>query len=630
MTIFPQRAGYFLPLAGLAIILGLAACAPSSTGPTKTPSATAQTETLTDRGDYLAAAAEYVRLAATAQPPQRQVYQLQAVATLLQGNQLQKAQEILVKITPESLDPTLSLRYRLLAAQLALAKREGKQALALLKNIEDLEPSLEQQATIYRVRAEAHELEGDLLAAIRERVQLGSILVDTQALEENQRALWHNLMSLPPDSLKAWRNQHLSDTLRGWLALAQLFQRYQLKPADLQQAIDDWQKHYPGHPASLPLLQAEMSTLPTAPYQPATIALLLPTKGKFAAAAKAIRDGFFAAYYNDSSSDWNPIIRFYTVTADSKAGESNIRSIYQQAQKEGADFIVGPLTKQSLANLTEINELPVPTLALNYLENAHQPVEKLYQFALSPEDEAQGMAEQAWRDGHNNALALIPNSQWGQRVKGALIERWEQLGGKLLELQVYDPEKEDYSLLIQRLLNLDKDKSRDQERLHEQLGRKTAFEPPRHQDADVIFLAAFPQQARLIIPQLRFYRAERLPVYSSSHIYVGYPDPDRDLDLDGVIFSDIPWILDKKAQRDPNYQSLAASYPESFEHLKRLYALGCDAYRIIPYLNALHQIQDMTFEGATGKLHMGAGQRLQRELIWARFKEGQPQLIITQ
>jgi outer membrane PBP1 activator LpoA protein len=631
MAIFPQRAGYFPLLVRLAIILGgLAACAPSSKGPPKIPSATARAETLADQGHYLAAAAEYVRLAAAAQPPQRQDYQLQAVATLLQGNQLQKAQEILVKIAPESLDPALSLRYRLLTAQLALAEREAKQALALLRNIEDLEPSLEQQATIYRVRTKAYELEGDLLAAIRERVQGGSILVDTQALEENQRALWHSLVSLPPDTLKTWRNEPLSDTLRGWVVLAQIFQRYQLNPADLQQAIDNWQKHYPGHPASLPLLQAEMSTSPTAaPYQPAIIALLLPTKERFAAAAKAVRDGFFAAYYNDNS-NWNPIIRFYAVTTDSKTGKSNVRSIYQQAQKEGAEFVVGPLTKQSLASLAELSDLPVPTLALNYLESSHQPEGKLYQFALSPEDEARGVAERAWRDGHSNALALIPNSKWGQRIREALTERWQQLGGKLLKLQVYDPEKEDYSLLIQRLLNLDEDKSRHPEELHEQLDRKAAFEPLQHHDADVIFLTAFPQQARLLIPQLRFYRAEKLPVYSSSHVYAGYPDPDRDLDLDGVIFSDIPWLLDKNAQHDSNYQSLVASHPENFERLKRLYALGCDAYRIIPYLNALHQIQGMTFEGATGKLRMDAEQRLQRELIWARFKEGQPQPITAQ
>ncbi|QBQ56418.1 penicillin-binding protein activator [Nitrosococcus wardiae] len=626
MVIFLRSTGHYLPLMGLAIILGLSACALPSKPPPEKLSALAQAEALAAEGRYLAAAAEYIRLAAEAPPPQRQDYQLRAAAALLQGNQWQEAQELLEDIVPQSLEPALKLRYRLLAAQLAIAKRETKRALSLLKGIQALEPSLEQQATIHRLWAEAYELADNPLAAARERVQLEPLLSDAQALQENQRALWRTLMDLSPDTLKRLRKESLSNALRGWLELAQLFQRYQLNPLGLQQALDRWRERYPGHPASLALLQAEMSTLPTAPYQPTTIALLLPIKGRFAASAAAIRDGFFAAYYSDNS-DWTPIIRFYGVKVDPKRSVSNAYKVYQQAQAEGADFVVGPLTKQSLAQLAEVGALPLPTLALNYLEKSHNPVESLYQLALSPEDEAQGVAERAWRDGHHNALALIPDTEWGQRVREVFTERWEELGGSLLEVQPYDPEKKDYSFLIQRLLNIDESQSRHRE-LREWLNRQLTFEPQRRHDADFVFLAAFPRQARLLIPQLQFYRAEDLPVYSSSHIYTGYPDPERDLDLDNVIFSDIPWVLNDSMEDDPSYQSLAAVYPENFERLKRLYALGSDAYRIIPHLNALHQVQDMTFEGATGRLRMDAEQRLRRELNWAQFKKGRPQPTI--
>ncbi|ADE13661.1 LppC family lipoprotein [Nitrosococcus halophilus Nc 4] len=623
MVIFPRRTGHYLPLMGFAIILGLSACAPPSKVPPRAPSALAQAEALAAEGRYLAAATEYIRLAAETPPPQRQDYQLRAVAALLQGNQWQEAQELLESIAPESLAPALSLRYRLLAAQLAVAKGEAKRALSLLKDIEALEPSLEQQATLHRLRAEAYELADKPLAAAHERVQLEPLLSDAQALQENQRALWRGLMGLSPDTFKRLRKESLSNTLRGWLELAQLFQRYPLDPLGLQQAIEDWRKRYPGHPASLALLQAEMPTLPTAPYQPTTIALLLPTEGRFAASAAAVRDGFFAAYYSDNS-DWTPVIRFYGVKIDSKSSNSNAYKVYQQAQAEGADFVVGPLTKQSLAQLAEVGDLPLPTLALNYLEKSHKPVGGLYQLALSPENEAQGVAERAWRDGHHNALVLIPDTQWGQRVRDAFTERWEKLGGSLLEVQAYDPEKEDYSFLIQRLLNIDESQSRHRE-LRDLLDRQLAFEPQRRHDADFVFLAAFPRQARLLIPQLQFYRAEDLPVYSSSHIYTGSPDPERDLDLNGVIFSDIPWVLNGNMQDEPSYQNLAAVYPEHFERLKRLYALGSDAYRIIPHLNALYRVPDMTFEGATGRLRMDAEQRLRRELNWAQFKKGRPQ-----
>ncbi len=60
----------------------------------------------------------------------------------------------------------------------------------------------------------------------------------------------------------------------------------------------------------------------------------------------------------------------------------------------------------------------------------------------------------------------------------------------------------------------------------------------------LIFMLATPRQARLINPQLSFYRASRLPVYATSQVYTGYPDSSLDTDLNNVAFCDMPWILD--------------------------------------------------------------------------------------
>lgn len=617
MVIFFRKAGNYLPLIGLAVLLGLTACisSPSKIPPQASSSALAQAEALAVQGHYRAAAAAYTQLAAVAQSPQRQDYQLRAAAALLQGNYQQEAKVLLDSITPGDLEPPLKLRYHLLAAQLAIAEGEVKRALLLLEGVEILGTSLEQQATLHRLRAQAYELEDNPLAAARERVQLEPLLSDAQALQANQRALWAVLMSLSPYTFGTLSKEPLSPALQGWLELAQLFQRYPLASPGLQQAIENWQTRYPGHSASLPLLQAEMATLPTTAYQP-SIALLLPTEGRFLASAEAVQNGFFAAYYNDNSG-WTSNIRFHGVKINSETGNSDVYSVYQQAQAEGASFVVGPLVKQSLTQLTAVGDLPLPTLALNYLDQSHGTVGNLYQFTLSPEDEAREVAERAWRDGHRNALVLIPSTQWGQRVEDAFAEQWKRLGGTLVKSQAYDPEKEDYSPLIQHFLKASQ----------KQLGRELGFKPQRRHNADFIFLAAFPQQARLLVPQLRFHRAGKLPVYSSSHIYTGYPDPENDLDLNGVLFCDIPWVLDKNAQNDPSYQSLVAAYPRKFERLKRFYALGVDAYRIIPHLKALQQSQDMTFDGATGTLQMDAGQHLRRKLNWARFKKGRPQPV---
>lgn len=629
ITIFLPGPGYRLLITGLAVLFGLAACAPFSRIPPEKPSALTQARALEAEGRYLAAATAYTQLASTVQPPLRQQYQLQAAAALLLGNHLQEAQALLESMTPGTLEPSLSLRYRLLTARLALAQQDAGRALTLTEEIEALTPSVAQQITLHQVRAQAYTLEGDLLAAVRERIQLEPFLSSPQAWQENQRAIWYTLIVLPPDTLEIARQESLSNTFSGWLELARIFQRHQSMPAGLQQALNRWRQHYPEHPASLPLLQAEMSKFPLAPHQPATIALLLPTEGRFAAAAAAIRDGFFAAYYNNKNGDWAPIIRFYAVKTDLETGQSNVQSVYQQAREEGADFVVGPLTKQALARLADLGELPLPTLALNYLEQPHASVTGLYQLALSPEGEARSVAKRAWHDGYRNARVLVPDSKWGQRMRQAFTDHWEHLGGNLLEFQTYDPEKEDFSFPIQRLLNLDEGESRPQV-LSGQPDRELLYELRQRREADFIFLAAFPGQARLLLPQLRFYWTKALPVYSSSHAYTGHPDPGRDQDLDGLILGDMPWVLNKAAQTDPGYQDLAAAYPENLERLKRLYALGFDAYRIIPHLNVMQQVQNMSFEGATGKLRMDSDGYLRRELNWARFEEGLPQPIGNQ
>ena len=60
---------------------------------------------------------------------------------------------------------------------------------------------------------------------------------------------------------------------------------------------------------------------------------------------------------------------------------------------------------------------------------------------------------------------------------------------------------------------------------------------------DMIFMAAFPTQARQIRPTLKFFDAGQVPVYAMSHLYDGKPLPTDGHDLDGVVFGDMPWIL---------------------------------------------------------------------------------------
>jgi hypothetical protein len=61
--------------------------------------------------------------------------------------------------------------------------------------------------------------------------------------------------------------------------------------------------------------------------------------------------------------------------------------------------------------------------------------------------------------------------------------------------------------------------------------------------------------------------------------------------------------------------------------LGRLYAMGIDAYRLAPSLEQLTALPDSQVDGLSGKLSLGTGQRIQRQLQWAEFRAGQVQRL---
>jgi outer membrane PBP1 activator LpoA protein len=242
---------------------------------------------------------------------------------------------------------------------------------------------------------------------------------------------------------------------------------------------------------------------------------------------------------------------------------------------------------------------------------------------LAPEDEAYQVAERAWLDGYNQALAIIPEGDWGQRVYGAFSENWQQLGGTVLEEQLYPPEQSDFSKQIRSILNLDESDERHKS-LQKVLHEKIKFEPRRRQDVDFIFMAAFPRQARLIRPQLKFHYAGNIPIYATSHIYSGKRNKHADRDMDDIIFDDIPWVLHTSKNTPSIQRNINHLWPEESDQFTRFFALGIDAYNLIPYLNLLKTYPYERYNGETGILSLNEHNRIFRQISWARFRNGIP------
>ncbi len=574
-------------------------------------------------GRYLDAALLLSELAANVGPPHRQEYQLQITSLLLQGNYLLQAEQILGEINVANLDNSFYIRKTLLAAQLALANQQPDNAVSQLDSIASLigntTPTL--QKDFYNKQIDAFYAKGDFAGSAMARHALNNLISDSEQIEENQEIILRDLQELPPSDLASLTDQPSDKVMQGWIALA-----YIAKTAgdeqQAQQQIDKWMEQYPDHPVNLAILKTIISQQPEALGRPSQIALILPLKGRFGKAAEAIQDGFLASYYSQKDDAHRPNLRIYDEGTDPR----NVRAIYEQAVADGADFVVGPLNKDSVNALASSSNFPVPVLTLNYSETAEMTNGNFFQMSLSPEQEARQVAEHAWLDGNHKAAAIVPNTSWGDRVFEAFKSRWEELGGEVVELQTYDAKKSDYGLPITKLLNIDESEKRARN-IKKLINMKFEYEPRRRKDVDMIFMAAFSRQGRLLRPQLRFHRASNIPVYATSHVYTGTPQPNMDRDMNDVKFSDMPWTLTDNTNNAELKAKIELLWPSSSKRYMRLYALGVDSFNVIPELNRMRRNEFSSFQGETGLLYLDVNNRLLRRLVWAQFVSGMPKVL---
>lgn len=307
------------------------------------------------------------------------------------------------------------------------------------------------------------------------------------------------------------------------------------------------------------------------------IALLLPSKGPHAEAAKTIQQGFLAAYYKSARQDASaPTVKLY----DTGEGKEVVAA-YQKALQEGADFIVGPLTKPEVQALSSL-KLQTPVLALNTLPSL-QTGNPLYQFGLMPEDELMAIVEKAFQEGHRHSIALAPQTEWGRRMTKTFVSLWQNRGGQVVvrSLNKWEPLENQLEGVLKQA-----------------------------KDSDMVFLAVPPELARQIKPLLSRYQPT-LAVYASASVYSGHPAPQADQTLEGIRFCDIPWVIQHPAE-----SATAAANP-------RYFALGMDAYSLATQLSRTYGLPASGLPGLTGMLQLD-GQRIHRRLMGAKFEQGLP------
>lgn len=348
----------------------------------------------------------------------------------------------------------------------------------------------------------------------------------------------------------------------------------------------DTDKKPAGEAVAFPLQENESNTLdpvPVAPIRPEQIALLLPLKSAtYGRAAEAVRDGFLAAA-KLAGPDMSLPIEIY----DSEEGSANLLQIYNRVLADNTRIVVGPMTRGEVSQLAVSGQVTTPTLALNVPDAGGQLPKQFYSLSLSQEAEARQIAGIAYAHGQRRAAIVASASPLSKRMQSAFAAQWLQLGGKTTLEYVYSAEPKSLAQFRNAL---------------------------KAQQVDVVFVAADANVARKILPYIK----AGTPVFATSQVLRSKSDTALNMDLKGLQFVDMPWLI------KPDHAAVMV-YPPAKKSLsadlQRFYALGIDAFRLTQLLLRSELPPTEPIDGVSGRITLTGGHLFARDLLQATFDQ---------
>lgn len=581
----------------------------------------------TERKIQLTGSAEVLQAARKLTSPAKEQKLLDAVPLFIQEGNLPGAENLLAGISLQGLPAPLKARIGIASAETALLRGHFQSVLDILAaerfgismHLSELPLATQNQVSL--MRADAHEQLGDPLAAANERIFVSPML-PASALADNNERIWNDLVQFPTETLTQLADTTTTPDLQAWLKLIAAYKDHQDDIDSQMDAVETWSRQNVSHPANRAVPKAIAMLKALASDRPQRIALLLPQSGPFRPAAEAIEQGFMAAYFQMLEGRQDkagvPAIKVYE-----EGTGSDFDAAYQRAISEGAQLVIGPLSKDNVRRLYQFKEkMPVPTLALNSSDLAINAPTNLFQFGLSPEDDARATAIHAAESGYNNAAILFQdNGEWSQRVQRAFTQQWEAMGKHVIARGSYKTGAE-MENAVKTLLRLE-DSTRRAQQVSQVIGENLVSEPRPRADLDFVFLITPGEQARQVKPLFDFHYARATPLLGGSYLYSGVAAPDTNQDMDGIEFCDIPWILSAPSA---THIAFSKAWPTADPRMARFNALGVDAYRLADRLQAMVKIPESKLYGATGIIQLDQQGRLNRALSWARFQQGKAEL----
>lgn len=465
----------------------------------------------------------------------------------------------------------------------------------------------------HQLRAQWFESMGDFFNADRELIALKNAqpIADQIPAEVsliNQR-IWLNLNQYSNEDIVKLKLKNNEVELQGWLFVAIAMKTQMNSPTKLQEKLQQWFDENPTQAIVLDTPADVQAILDLSIVIPKNVALLLPLGGKYEKPAKLIRDGFIHAMTNDQRRDPEFKMTVYDTSIKDMA------DIYQQMQTDHIDFIVGPLIKDNVDKLQDINNDKLPMLALNFPEKVEEGLQVCY-LTLSPEQEAAQAAKHLFENGFKYPLVLAPKGTLGERITDAFNTAWAKYSNTPTASQSFGDRAE-----LQANVNKAFGLTDSQVRINQI--KQIAYmdletEARSRRDIDSVYIAASRSQLTLIKPFIEVaINPDAKPPKLFSNSLSNNGKARQYQDVSGIIYSDIPMLVNPNDSSAKEYEQL---WPNSSNTEKRLHALGMDSYNLIHALPTMKVVPGYRLEGETGKLSIDNNCVLQRELSWAEHE----------
>ncbi len=445
------------------------------------------------------------------------------------------------------------------------------------------------------IKAKNHSAKQDYLSAALTYIELSEL----DASYDYSNEIISTIMQASSQELStALFNLDLTVLQQGWIQAAIAAQ------SQSQESIDEWKSRWQEHPAIALFNQNNQYN---------NVAVLLPLSGKYRNIAKSIQQGMVAAL---QSNDSEQRLNFF----DTGSNGETFSYAWYGAIESGAEFIIGPLDKNSNQQMTQINSSSIPVLALNQLNQESQNL-GYYQFALSKEDEVANVAQRLAAENRKRVMLLAPESEQGRKLAIFFEKEFAYLGGQVVSYAFYPESTHDYTREIKQAIGLN-DSTVRARTLKTIIGESFKNKPQIRPDMDAIFILAKAKNARLMKPQLKFFQAKDVPVYATSQVQPSKNNPELDKDLNGIRFCQSRFVVAPQS-----LQAVLDFDVDKVKSNKKYFAFGYDAVSLIPRLEWMQTMQSQKMEGLSGLLSVDGEGKVHRELAWSEYKRGIPVLM---